>query len=1172
MLKKRIFFRNIKFFLLIFIIALSFFVFEKIQAGSADNVSGWAWSENIGWISFNSTNTDAAIDYGVSIDTSTGDFSGYAWSENIGWISFADYNGDGIVDSDDNDSSFPCYPNCEAKLDGDEVSGWARALSYGDGWEGWIRLRDTSYGVSWNSGNQEMEGWAWSDGIIGWISFNCNNPELPTPRCSYDYKVIASFAGVDSDPPTVSVVADPSSVTTTWQNTNATATVSCSDTGSGCDTGTYILKTYSESGSCSTNYEDYILSSPYTVSSHVWVCAAAKDLNGNAGFSTTRKEFKVDKVSPYTSVTDPAAGSWRKDDFTATINDSDAGGSGLTTTCKFLIVGLNPDPEGDDCSSGILERDCDLVNVDVYVGSGNCSSTNICTFQGENQCKVSTKSFDNAGNNSGWKSRNFSIDWTEPLVGEISPLTAVQGVEQTFTASLSDPVGKIAGCWFYVDGTPTSTPSILPVPCENGEDCTISVGHQFLFTNDYSVQFSCRDAVSNVTWGNSVTVSVSGSHSPIITSLDYYSCHSSTPEQECTNQFACCTTSTTQIDCDVKFNISAHDPDENPLTYTWDFDDGTPDSNDEDPSHHYTSANTYNVLVDVFNGTEHAQKTLVVTVNNPSISVGLTADPSFGTDPLENVDLRAIVSGSMFGTINYKFDCTNDASWEVEVDNQSTGDYTAVDVCSYSTPASYTAKTFIQRGTGSAEDTVNINVVASECTPGNQTDCTSSQGCSHTITCQGDSTWPSCPVDECTINDTQSCGNGGTQTCTDSCVWDVCTGEGECSPAPDSPECLCPIDVCVGSDYYDYPNFGDCTSSYSCDTGTGSGEPCEPAIITNDPQCNEAPVCDSLSAEPEQGVAPLDVLFTGSAHDNDGTISQYGFIFGDGGSSTTSDSSIGYVYNDPGTYCAKLRVQDNDGTWSSIPGDCPSACTKQINIGENDPPVADVSCDASGCGAGSACNGSWIAYNRNCQFYFLNQSTDPNSTNSDNNNDIIKSTWSIFYQGGTPWQDPYVVCNDNPETEENEAICNLLMPALPASQNYYITLTVEDVNGATDSYSKNFYVRREVAADFECSLDPEEGWQSCNGFVASEEEMIYFQDISIPSEGSTGISSWSWTFEDGTPSTDDIPSPSASFMNIDANSGTAILDAIDNVGRTDTEQYQLQITIPLPEWYEVVPF
>jgi len=88
MLKKKIFFRNIKFFLLIFIIALSFFVFEKIKAGSADNVSGWAWSENVGWISFNNITGGGPVDYGVNVDALTGDFSGYAWSENVGWISF----------------------------------------------------------------------------------------------------------------------------------------------------------------------------------------------------------------------------------------------------------------------------------------------------------------------------------------------------------------------------------------------------------------------------------------------------------------------------------------------------------------------------------------------------------------------------------------------------------------------------------------------------------------------------------------------------------------------------------------------------------------------------------------------------------------------------------------------------------------------------------------------------------------------------------------------------------------------------------------------------------------------------------------------------------------------------------------------------------------------------
>jgi len=1170
-----LFLKKDKIFLLLGILTLCFFSGQMISAGVDDNVSGWAWSENIGWISFNSTTGGGATDYGVDIDSSSGVFSGYAWSENIGWISF-------------NEAELVGCPvdTCQAKLDGltDEVSGWARALNYGDGWEGWIRLRDTSYGVSWNSGNQEMEGWAWSDGVVGWISFNCVNQGV---CATSNYKVIASFAGVDDDPPTVSVIC-PATCTLpecscgaygpsgAWQAIDSKAEISCSDTGTGCDADTYRFRAYSsDPGTCSTDYGTYSLSSPYTVSSYNWFCGAAKDLNGNAGFSIPI-EYKVDQTQPNSQIQSPSAGSWHADDFSLDTLDEDLQSGLDSSSCEYKVLSYDCYPPGPSCeySTGWLERVCNTSAQNITVGPGGN-----CPFEGSQSCWAYVRSQDNVGNLHSPSEGNgsikyYNLDWTEPLVGEISPLIATQGVNTTFTASLNDPIGRISGCWFYIGGQfEKAVDSILPVPCENGEDCTVSVDHQFLSTGDYGVRFSCRDAADNVAWGDSVTVSVIESHAPIITSLDYYSCHSSTPEQECTDQFSCCTEPTTQTDCDVKFNISAYDPDANPLTYTWDFDDGTPDSNDEDPSHHYTSANTYNVLVDVFNGTEHTQDTLVVAVNNPSISVGLTADPSFGTDTLENVDLRAIVSGSMYGTINYKFDCTNDASWELEVSNQSTDDYTAVDVCSYLTPASYTAKTFVQRGTGSAEDTVNINVVDSECTPGEQTDCTSVQGCSHTITCQENGTWPSCPSDECTIDDTQSCGVGGTQTCTDSCVWDVCTEEGECEPGPDCPDCLCSPDTCVGQDYYDYPDFGDCTASYTCDTGVETGQPCEPNIITDDPQCNVAPVCDSLGAIPDQGVAPLDVSLTGSAHDDDGTISQYGFIFGDGDSSTTSESSISHIYNDSGIYCAKLRVQDNDGTWSSIPGDCPDVCTKQINISENDPPVADVSCDASGCGAGSACNGSWIAYNRNCQFYFLNDSTDPNSTNPpDDNNDIIKSTWSIFYEGGTPWQDPYVICTDNSETPENEGMCDLLMPALPASQSYYVTLTVEDVNGATDSYSKNFYVRREIAADFQCSLSLEEGWQSCNGFVASEEELIYFQDISIQSEGSTGISSWSWIFEDGTPSISNLQNPSASFMNIDANSGAVALDAVDNMGRTDTEQYQLQITIPLPEWYEVVPF
>lgn len=124
-------------------------IYRFANAGAGDNVHGWAWSENIGWISFDcmdpvcvstatlqatSTDTYGAYvtcrevdtctpadgvecrtscnvcdnddtvlctanpecgsgtcvpnDYGVTVNQDSGDFSGYAWSPYVGWISF----------------------------------------------------------------------------------------------------------------------------------------------------------------------------------------------------------------------------------------------------------------------------------------------------------------------------------------------------------------------------------------------------------------------------------------------------------------------------------------------------------------------------------------------------------------------------------------------------------------------------------------------------------------------------------------------------------------------------------------------------------------------------------------------------------------------------------------------------------------------------------------------------------------------------------------------------------------------------------------------------------------------------------------------------------------------------------------------------------------------------
>ncbi|MCR4285957.1 MAG: hypothetical protein NUW00_03640 [Candidatus Kaiserbacteria bacterium] len=135
------------------------------HSGATDNLTGYAWSDTIGWISFNSTNeASTTADYGVTVALN-GDMSGYAWSEHIGWISFNESDGSHIAPRFD-------------KVSG-AVTGWARALSPASGvntggWDGWISLSGTatdgsSYGVV--ATGADWEDFAWGSDVVGWISF-----------------------------------------------------------------------------------------------------------------------------------------------------------------------------------------------------------------------------------------------------------------------------------------------------------------------------------------------------------------------------------------------------------------------------------------------------------------------------------------------------------------------------------------------------------------------------------------------------------------------------------------------------------------------------------------------------------------------------------------------------------------------------------------------------------------------------------------------------------------------------------------------------------------------------------------------------------------------------------------------------------------------------------------
>ncbi len=121
----------------------------------------------------------------------------------------------------------------------------------------------------------------------------------------------------------------------------------------------------------------------------------------------------------------------------------------------------------------------------------------------------------------------------------------------------------------------------------------------------------------------------------------------------------------------------------------------------------------------------------------------------------------------------------------------------------------------------------------------------------------------------------------------------------------------------------------------------------------------------SASANPTSGHAPLNVSFTGSGTDSDGTIVGYSWNFGDGGISSSQNPS--HNYSAAGTYTAVLTVRDNDGATGTR--------SVQVSVSAaNQPPVAQASANpASGhaplnvsfTGSGTDSDGTIVGYSWN---------------------------------------------------------------------------------------------------------------------------------------------------------------------------------------------------------------
>jgi len=134
---------------------------------------------------------------------------------------------------------------------------------------------------------------------------------------------------------------------------------------------------------------------------------------------------------------------------------------------------------------------------------------------------------------------------------------------------------------------------------------------------------------------------------------------------------------------------------------------------------------------------------------------------------------------------------------------------------------------------------------------------------------------------------------------------------------------------------------------------------------------NAIPTCNYLDVSPNSGYKPLNVLLSGQGSDIEGGIVSYEFDFGNGTivncpgdmgcvGRLETGYSIGYTYEIAGVYCAKLRVQDEDGDWS-VPGDCPAVCAKEVEVKNPEAPEVQT-IDANPVGSNSATlNGNLVS-------------------------------------------------------------------------------------------------------------------------------------------------------------------------------------------------------------------
>ncbi|MEK7596231.1 MAG: hypothetical protein AAB564_01640 [Patescibacteria group bacterium] len=317
-------------------------------------LSGYAWSDNIGWISFNCTNNNSCVisNYKVEID-SAGYFRGFAWSDNIGWISF-----------EANDVSNCPSGSCRAAFNPEtgDINGWARVIScrYNPdptacgGWDGWVSLSGSGpdYGVSVDLATGKFEGYAWSDLAVGWINFGTSL----TGGGVY-IKTDAPFAELRANGSIDSInISAGGEATLTWDIANV-ALESCSKTSVPLDQNWNNLN-------LATN-DSYVIFPAQTITYALTCTGAGEEVSDNIVINVVsgggEEEEELLSVKSFSVSADPPVGIKILDEEEETCS-SDAGNN--TSTITVLPFG------GFNENVSLSITDWGGLNNYLYIGAG----------------------------------------------------------------------------------------------------------------------------------------------------------------------------------------------------------------------------------------------------------------------------------------------------------------------------------------------------------------------------------------------------------------------------------------------------------------------------------------------------------------------------------------------------------------------------------------------------------------------------------------------------------------------------------------------------------------------------------------------------------------------------------------------------------------------------------